>query len=311
MSTTRPISKRPNRAIEISTYDDLDRFLRRFADGHFNLLMIIGRPGLQKSRAVRAVVPEDAVCWIEGNATAFGAYQKIFEHRHKPIIVVDDVDSLYADRSAVRLLKCLCQTEHLKRLAWHSNAAALDTLGIPREFTTAARVAIIANQWKTLNPNVAALEDRGHLLFFNPSPLEVHTRTAEWFWDQKVFDFFSAHLHLIPDISMRHYFRAAELKRAGLNWKHLVLQQFLPDHNTLLVAQLKLDPTYQTEQQRVEAFKAKTRCCRATYFNHSRRLAPQIPVAPIRLTSPPPASRLDWSQFLKALPNSRPRAQTG
>ncbi len=48
--------------------------------------------------------------------------------------------------------------------------------GIPREFTTKSRVVIIANDWRTLDRNVAALQDRGHVLLFQPSPAEVHAR---------------------------------------------------------------------------------------------------------------------------------------
>ena len=64
-------------------------------------------------------------------------------------VVIDDVDALYADRSGVRLLKCLCQTEEEKAVAWHSDARSLERQGIPREFTTKSRVVIIANDWKT------------------------------------------------------------------------------------------------------------------------------------------------------------------
>ena len=59
------------------------------------------------------------------------------------------MDALYADRSGVRLLKCLCQTEEEKAVAWHSDARSLERQGIPREFVTKSRVVIIANDWKT------------------------------------------------------------------------------------------------------------------------------------------------------------------
>src|SRR5512135_2254147 len=48
-----------------------------------------------------------------------------------------------------RLLKCLCQTEEEKTVAWHSDARSLERQRIPREFTTRSRVAIISNDWKT------------------------------------------------------------------------------------------------------------------------------------------------------------------
>ncbi|MHB1421754.1 MAG: hypothetical protein ACYC3I_00880 [Gemmataceae bacterium] len=70
------------------------------------------------------------MCWIEGNATPFGMYAKLFRHRDH-FVVIDDVDALYADKSGVRLLKCLCQTETDKGLVWHTDARSLEWQGIP------------------------------------------------------------------------------------------------------------------------------------------------------------------------------------
>src|SRR5207249_919558 len=92
-------------------------------------------------------------------------------------VVIDDVDSLYADKSGIRLLKCLCQTEKAKTVAWHTNARSLDKHGVPREFKTKCRV-IICNDWKTLNRNVAALQDRVHVLVFQPNAAEVHRQAG-------------------------------------------------------------------------------------------------------------------------------------
>ena len=39
-------------------------------------------------------------------------------------------------------------------------------------------VALIGNDWKTLNADVAALEDRGHVLVFEPTALEVHRQAV-------------------------------------------------------------------------------------------------------------------------------------
>ena len=153
-ATKRPQGK-PHKALHLTTYARLESHLRAFAASHFHLLILIGGAGLAKSRSVRAAL-EGKGCWIEGNATPFGMYAKLYKHRDE-FVVIDDVDALYADRSGVRLLKCLCQTEDEKTMAWHSDARSLERQGIPREFTTRSKVAIIANDWKTLNRNVAAL----------------------------------------------------------------------------------------------------------------------------------------------------------
>jgi hypothetical protein len=144
---TRRRSRLPKRVLRVTTYERLSEYLGAFAAGHFHLLILVGTGGLAKSRSVRSVLG-DKGCWIEGNATPFGMYVKLFHHKDE-FVVIDDVDALYADRSGVRLLKCLCQTEEEKAVAWHSDARSLERQRIPREFTTKSRVVIIANDWKT------------------------------------------------------------------------------------------------------------------------------------------------------------------
>ena len=156
-------------------------------------------------------------CWIEGNATPFGMYVKLYGQRDQ-FVVIDDVDGLYSDRSGVRLLKCLCQTEEEKSVAWHSNTRTLERQGIPKEFTTKSRVVIISNDWKTLNKNVAALQDRGHVLVFQPSAAEVHRKAGEWFGDKEIYEWFGKNLHRMGEPSLRYYVRAKDLKAAGMDW---------------------------------------------------------------------------------------------
>ena len=166
MPATKKHRGQPHKVLHLTTYKRLGQYLIAFAQGHFHLLILVGAGGLAKSRSVRAVLSGTG-CWIEGNATPFGMYAKLYRHKDE-FVVIDDVDAIYADRSGVRLLKCLCQTEEEKAVAWHSDARSLERQGIPREFTTKSRVVIISNDWQTLNKNVAALQDRGHVLLFQP-----------------------------------------------------------------------------------------------------------------------------------------------
>jgi hypothetical protein len=185
--------------VSVATYSELEHYARAFAGGHLNLLMLCGNPGLGKSQCFRRALG-GKVCWIDGNASAFGIYRQAHEHRNRPM-VLDDVDGLYRDRQGIRLLKALCQTDRVKTVSWHTAAATRD--GIPRQFSTTSKVAIIANEWTALNADVAALQDRGHCLQFAPSAVEVHRHAAGWFWDQEIFDFVAAHLHLSNNLSLR------------------------------------------------------------------------------------------------------------
>jgi hypothetical protein len=148
-------------------------------------------------------------------------------------------------------------------------------------------VALIGNDWKTLNADVAALEDRGHILFFEPTALEVHRQAAGWFWDQEIFDCVAAHLHLIAQHSLRSYGQASELKQAGLDWRRAVLSRCLSGLD-LLVARLQADGSFVNEAARVQAFIAAGGGCRATYYHHARKLRPTVDVPRIALTQKTP-----------------------
>jgi len=262
-------SKAPERVLRLTTYERLEEYLQAFARGHFHLLILVGTGGLAKSRLVRAVLG-DTACWIEGNATPFGMYAKLYRHKDE-FVVIDDVDALYADRSGVRLLKCLCQTEEEKAVAWHSDARSLERQGIPREFTTRSRVVIISNDWRTLNKNVAALQDRGHVLLFQPGAAEVHAQAGTWFDDREIYEWFAANLHRVRAPSLRHYVRARELKAAGMDWTE-VLAAEAENPRARLAAELLASATYTNTAARVQAFIAQGGGCRATFFNYRRKL---------------------------------------
>src|SRR5512144_3249883 len=251
-----PIKRRrrreqPHKVLQLSTYQRLEEYLGAFAQGHFHLLILVGAGGLAKSRTVRAVLNGKA-CWIEGNATPFGMYVKLYRHKDQ-FVVIDDVDALYADRSGVRLLKCLCKTEEEKAVAWHSDARSLERQGIPKEFTTKSRVAIISNDWQTLNKNVAALQDRGHVLLFQPSAAEVHAQAGRWFNDPEIYQWFAANLHRVREPSLRHYVRAKELKAAGMDWTD-VLAAEEQNPRARIAAEVLADPAYDSTAARVAAF---------------------------------------------------------
>jgi hypothetical protein len=283
MPRARP--PRPERAITLTTYVDLERYVRAFNDGHLNMLLVVGSHGLQKSRLVRDVVGDRAV-WIENRASAFGLYEELYAHRDEPL-VMDDVDGLYGDRDAVRLLKCVLQTEPIKTVSWHSKAA--EQAGLPTRFQTRSRAVIIANEWKTLRANVAALEDRGHAVAFEPPPLEVHRRAGLWFWDQEIYTFIGDHLGFVTRPSMRDYVRAWESKNAGLPWRDHLLARWL-DGPGLLVAQLRADPSFGSEAERERAFEERGGGSRSTYYNTKKKLPPAVTAPTFLVTNRPPES---------------------
>lgn len=244
----------PRELIPITKYSQLDLYLGKFAAGELGLVLLLGRHGTGKSQGVRHALnilssdrytPAEGgpqVLYVEGHMRPYGLYCSLWEYRDHAI-VLDDLDKLYADADCVRLLKPLCNTEQFKRITWLSNMT-LRGSDIPSSFGTTSRVILIANEWRTLNPNVRALEDRAIILHFDPSNSEVHRRVGEWFQDHEVYRFIARMLPSIKALSMRHYCKASQLRQAGLSdWRTSLLQMVFSDPRLACVAALQNEPT--------------------------------------------------------------------
>lgn len=289
----------PREIISLTTYAELELYLAKFVAGDLGLVLLLGRHGTGKSESVRrvfamaydghAVTDNDApsVLHVEGHMQPFGLYRHLWEYRDRPV-VLDDLDRLYADPDCVRLLKPLCNTVQRKRVQWLTNVTLNDD-SVPSAFTTTSSVILIANEWRSLNPNVRALEDRAIILHFNPSNAEVHRKVGEWFDDPEVYAFLGGITAMIPFVSMRHYCKGSQLRRAGLpDWKASLVQMVIANSRLASVFAVQVDPTLQSEGERVDRFMALTGCSRATYFRLKSHLARSISVQPIQATNGAP-----------------------
>jgi len=263
----------PREVIRLTAYAHLDLYLSKFARGELGLVLLLGRHGTGKSESVRRTLavtegagkPDARVLYVEGHMQPFGLYRQLWDYRNQPV-VLDDLDRLYADPDCVRLLKPLCNTVREKRLHWLTNLTMNDG-ELPPSFTTSSSVILVANEWKSLNPNVRALEDRAIILHFCPGNEDVHQKVGEWFDDPEVYDYLGRLLPTIPAISMRHYCKGSQLRRAGLiDWRTSLMQMVLPDGRATCVLAMQHDPSLATEVERVAKFIAITGASRATYF---------------------------------------------
>jgi hypothetical protein len=296
MARRNKIIELPSDAIVVTTYEDLERYLLKFADGELDLVLLLGRHGTGKTEGVKRALgiaraeddegdlTEDShgALYVEGHAQPYGLYQKLWEYRNCPV-VIDDLDRLYAKPDCVRLLKPLCNTTPVKRVTWFTNTTHQSS-DVPACFTTTSNVMLIANEWHTLNANVRALEDRAIIICFDPSNLEVHNKVAEWFDDQEVFDFVARYLSYVPVLSMRYYGKGHRLRRAGFtDWRKSLLQMLLPDRDIAIVAGLQLDHELRTDRDRLERFIKETGHSRATYYRLKRQLPSPLQAPSIRL----------------------------
>jgi hypothetical protein len=123
----------PVDAIPIGTYADLDQYLKAFADGVLQLVLLLGRPGTGKTQRVKdAVLKSQAlseaangsaveesvnkILYIDGHISPFGFYRQLWLHRNGQI-VIDDLDKLYAQSECLHILKQLCNSTPAERAA--------------------------------------------------------------------------------------------------------------------------------------------------------------------------------------------------
>jgi len=201
-------------------------------------------------------------------------YESCHRHQDQPIIL-DDLDHLYRDGKCVRLMKALCNTERTKTMRWVSKHPMVgDQPGqIPSIFMTTSPICLLANEWKTTNENVRAVEDRAIVLEFKPSPAELHREVGGWYQNRTVYDFLGKHLSLIPRHSMRHYVRGDQLYDANPGeWPALLLEAMGVDDRIRKIVTLAADDEFRTEEERAEEFEAAGLGSRATYFRWKKNL---------------------------------------
>jgi DNA repair photolyase len=275
------IRKAPSRVIpysaqRVTAYAVFDRIVRGFLSGTMSQL-IVGPRGVQKSKTIEGLLGGRAQ-YVVGRTTAWGLYHALYLYRDR-LIVLDDLDRLYALPDAVALLKCVAAKAARKTVGWNSDRTLKDT-DVPRSFATTSRVILVANRWVTSNDDVLALEDRCITVFFQPSPAEVHARARAWVvaQDREVYDFVGAHLDRCRELSMRLYDTAMEYKRYGLDWRRIVLElldagppEEEPEVPEQVVQSLQA-ADLPSHRDRVRAFREQTGQSQATYYRIRKRL---------------------------------------
>lgn len=272
----------PPHCLVVRDYDELRRLVLAFASGAYQLMCIIGGPGLGKTetvtRTLREILGPQGWGLIKGKHTPLDLYERLYRYRSMPV-VFDDLDDLLRRVENVMLLKSVADTLPVNRVEWGSNHAIFST-ELPKSFESISRVCLLCNDWETVGRNISAVYDRGLVVLFQPSALEVHRELARagWFADEEVFQFIGANLFLVTEPSFRFYLVAESHKKAGLDWRDLVLRTVERDADPtlILVARLLADTQHDSlpkpEAARVQAFEAMGGGSKATYHRHKAEL---------------------------------------
>lgn len=142
-------------------YDAMERMTRRLVAGKVPSLIISGPPGLGKSHTVRQALAErfpdgPETTDEEGNETlhhdtvsgsisAVGLYQALWYTRNGGILVLDDVDDVFRDETALNLLKGALDSSPVRTISWRKEARWLEENCIPDRFEFRGHVVFLTN----------------------------------------------------------------------------------------------------------------------------------------------------------------------
>lgn len=146
-------------------YDAMERITKRLVDGMVPSLIISGPPGLGKSFTVRAALaerfpdgPENIVVTedgeiltllnydtISGSVSAVGLYQALWHTRNNGVLVLDDVDDVFRDETALNLLKAALDSSPTRFISWRKEARWLEENSIPDRFDFRGHVILLTN----------------------------------------------------------------------------------------------------------------------------------------------------------------------
>jgi hypothetical protein len=168
--------------------------------------------------------------WVRGMVSAPALYMDLYRNRDR-LIVADDCHNLYADPQMRTLLKQINETEPRKTVTWNKLNAEMRAEGIPPTFETTSRFVLIGNDWRTLDKDLAAVEDRVHLFKYDPTPGELLRYAETWFPDKVVLRYAADALQAGRGgrISLRDLVKAAEFRSSGVRpWQGYLDRRLSP-----------------------------------------------------------------------------------
>lgn len=274
---------KPVGATIVTKYAEFQELVRKFVEGAFDLLVIVGPPGLSKSKSLELAIGKKPALVIKGRKSALDFYCDLYWSVGRPTIL-DDADNLLANSLCEEYVKALTESEAWVELQWGTATKLLDERDVPKSFHTNSTVCIITNWWDEKDPFFAALASRAEFIYFDPNWTEVYRQAASWFWDQEILDYVHERLDVLRQPDCRLLIKAYKRKKAGmirLPWQ-AVIDEHVDDEAGLVVRKLLRDSSFTSNSDRAREFVERTGKDRATFYRRLkdiRRWQPEGRVA--------------------------------
>lgn len=258
-------------SLEYTSYLQLQEAASKWTTCPEHLFAVFGKPGLGKSRIVCKGLQDAGVAYVvfKGKLSPLRFYIELFKARGM-VIVVDDADSLLNNNDGLEIIRCLAETEGVRRVSWNTTTAKLKASRVPPSFETTSRLVLISNKGRR-GDMFDSVISRGLCVSFNPPWSAVLAYVEQWCEDKVVLKYVRDHLNKFvggPDI--RDFLRASSIRNAGFehsDWRS-VFSQYLPEENDSISVfrQLLLDSSFKSHRQRALEFQERAGMGRSTFY---------------------------------------------
>lgn len=209
----------------MNSYDKLHKYINlAIGSTRYCSCIIKGRSSTGKTTEVVNKVNDitgGRFVYLNGHLTPKELFN-CYRDNASSIIVLDDIDSLLANKTAVGILKSASveRADGMRRI----NYTATNIYDEDCSVVFIGKTFILCNHLPK-NPDILAVMSRSIYYNFNPSNIEIVEQIKKWDnYDAEVLEY----LHFVfgenNQLNFRHYVKAVELKELyGADWKDLVL----------------------------------------------------------------------------------------
>lgn len=276
------IKEKSRQVIKTDKIKLLHNYLDMTTKGYNNSLIIVGRAGLGKTYSTLNILKElkSPFAYKSGYTTPLGLYKWLYEHKDS-VVVLDDLEGLMTNESAIALLKTALWESNGKRLVSYETTSKLME-GVPSVFEFKGKIIILANElhdnnagesYKALLSRAVNFELRfSHKEILDISDKILASRRLPKEIVNKVKDIIKKDINEVSSFNLRLLDRLIKMVEYNKsNARELFKASLSIDSEMDLVLRLLKDNKFSvTEQTRL--FQSETGKGRATYFRVKKRV---------------------------------------